>query len=50
MEEIFGWMKTVGGLRRTRYRGIDRTQAWAYFVASAYNLLRLAKLRAVSPG
>jgi len=50
VEEIFGWMKTVGGLRRTRYRGIDRTQAWAYFVASAYNLLRLAKLGAVSPG
>jgi transposase len=49
VEEIFGWMKTVGGLRRTRYRGSGRTQAWAYFVASAYNLLRLAKLRAVSP-
>ena len=49
VEEIFGWMKTVGGLRRTRYRGVERTQAWAYFVASAYNLLRLAKLRAVSP-
>lgn len=44
VEEIFGWMKTVGGLRRSRYRGIDRTQAWAYFVASAYNLLRMAKL------
>jgi len=49
VEEIFGWMKTIGGLRRTRYRGVDRTQAWAYFVASAYNLLRLAKLGAVSP-
>lgn len=49
VEEIFGWMKTVGGLRRTRYRGVERTQAWAYFVASAYNLLRLAKLRAISP-
>jgi transposase len=44
IEEIFGWMKTVGGLRRSRYRGIDRTQAWAYFVASAYNLLRMAKM------
>ena len=33
VEEIFGWMKTVGGMRRTRYRGVDRTQAWAYFVA-----------------
>lgn len=49
VEEIFGWMKTVGGLRRTRYKGIGRTQAWAYFVGSAYNLLRLAKLNAVSP-
>src|SRR5262249_16595541 len=49
VEEIFGWMKTVGGLRRSRYRGVDKTQAWAYFVGSAYNLLRLAKLSAVSP-
>ena len=49
VEEIFGWMKTVGGLRRTRYQGIERTQAWVYFVASAYNLLRLARLNAVSP-
>jgi len=24
VEEIFGWMKTVGGFRRTRYRGVDR--------------------------
>jgi len=44
VEEIFGWMKTVGGLRRTRYRGIDRTQAWAYFVAGTYNLLRITRL------
>ena len=33
MEEIFGWIKTVGGLRRSRYRGKERTEAWAYFVA-----------------
>ncbi len=44
VEEIFGWMKTIGGLRRTRYRGIERTQAWAYFVAGTYNLLRITKL------
>lgn len=44
VEEIFGWMKVVGGLRRTRYRGIQRTGLWAYFVASAYNLLRMSKL------
>jgi transposase len=47
VEEIFGWMKTVGGLRRSRYRGRERTQGFAYFVASAYNLLRMAKLQAV---
>jgi transposase len=45
VEEIFGWLKTVGGMRRTRYRGIDRNQAWAHLVAATYNLLRLARLR-----
>jgi transposase len=44
VEEIFGWMKMVGGLRRTRYRGVERTQAWAYFVAGTYNLLRMVNL------
>jgi transposase len=44
VEEVFGWMKTVGGLRRTRYRGRDRVQMHAYLVAAAYNLLRIAKL------
>lgn len=49
VEEIFGWMKTVGGLRRTRYRGRERTQAWVYFIASSYNLLRMAKLGLDAP-
>lgn len=44
VEEIFGWIKTVGGLRRSRYRGMERTQAWGYFVAGTYNLVRLARL------
>ena len=44
VEEIFGWGKTIGGLRKTRYRGRERTGLWAYFVGSAYNLLRMAKL------
>lgn len=44
VEEIFGWMKTVGGFRKTRYKGVTRTGLWAYFVASAYNLVRLSKL------
>jgi transposase len=44
VEEIFGWMKTVGGLKRSRYLGLERTQAVAYFVAAAYNLVRMARL------
>jgi transposase len=44
VEEVFGWLKTVGGFRRTRYRGVSRTQFAGYLVAAAYNLVRLARL------
>ena len=44
VEEIFGWMKTVGGFRRTRYRGLDRTGLAGYLVGTAYNLVRMARL------
>jgi transposase/sulfur relay (sulfurtransferase) complex TusBCD TusD component (DsrE family) len=44
VEEIFGWMKTVGGFRHTRYHGLDRTGLAGYLVGTAYNLVRLAKL------
>jgi transposase len=47
VEEIFGWMKTVGGLRRTRFRGLDRTGLAGYLVATAYNLVRLSCLERV---
>jgi hypothetical protein len=47
-EQIFGWMKTVGGMRRSRYCGAERTDAACKWVVSALNLLRLAKL-SVSP-
>lgn len=46
IEEIFGWLKTIGGLRKSRFVGIRRTQLYAYLAASAYNLLRIAKLTA----
>ena len=29
VEEVFGWVKTVGGGRKLRYRGVDRNQMWA---------------------
>ena len=48
VEEIFGWMKTVGGFRRTRYRGLERTQLAGYLVATAYNLVRMARLAATA--
>jgi transposase len=44
VEEIFGWMKTIGGFRRTRYRGLARTQLAGYLVATAYNLVRMVRL------
>jgi transposase len=44
VEEIFGWMKTVGNFRKSRYKGSARTQLAAYFVGAAYNLIRMAKL------
>lgn len=44
VKEIFGWMKTVAGFRKTRHRGVAPTGPWAYLVATAYNLLRMAKL------
>ncbi len=44
VEEIFGWMKTVGGFRRTRYHGVNRTGLAGYLVATAYNLVRMVKL------
>ena len=44
IEEAFGWIKTVAGLRRTRLRGLTRVD-WSFtFAAAAYNLIRLPKL------
>jgi IS5 family transposase len=37
-------MKTVGGFRKTRYRGLDRVDFAGYLVAVAYNLVRLVRL------
>ncbi|MGY4257367.1 hypothetical protein ACVI1L_004435 [Bradyrhizobium sp. USDA 4516] len=44
IEEAFGWIKTVAGQEKTRFRGCDRV-GWAFtFAAAAYNLVRLPKL------
>jgi len=44
IEEGFGWIKTVGGFRKTRFKGIGRTQLCAHLVGAACNLVRMATL------
>jgi hypothetical protein len=44
VEQIFGWMKTIGGLRKTRFRGVRRTEQYAHFAGAAYNLIRIGRL------
>lgn len=44
VEEIFGWLKTVGGGRKLRYIGVKRNQMWAEMAVAAYNLVRMAHL------
>jgi len=44
VEEIFGWMKTVGLMRKTRHRGRDRVDWMFTFTAAAYNLIRMRNL------
>ncbi|RKH09519.1 IS5 family transposase [Corallococcus sp. CA047B] len=46
IEEVWGWMKTVGGFRKTRFKGRERTELAAYLVGAAYNLVRMARLAA----
>ena len=41
VEEVFGWTKTTGGWRKTRYRGVRRNQLWGFLVAAAFNLVRI---------
>jgi hypothetical protein len=44
VEEIFGWLKTVGVLRKTRHRGTQRVGWMFTFSLAAYNLVRLRNL------
>ena len=44
IEEIFGWMKTVGGLRKLRYRGKRRVNWIFLFCSAAFNLIRMVNI------
>lgn len=44
VEEIFGWVKTIGLMRKTRHRGVDRVEWVFQFTVAAYNLIRMRNL------
>ena len=49
VEQVFGWMKTVGGLRKLRHRGGALVDWIVTFAATAYNLVRIRNLEATCP-
>ena len=46
VEEIFGWLKTIGLQRQTRFRGVARVGWMFTFATAAYNLVRMHRLLA----
>ncbi len=49
IEEVFGWMKTIGQLRKVRHRGVDRV-GWTFtLTAAVYNLVRMRNLISGAP-
>jgi transposase len=48
IEEPFGWMKTVGGLRKTRHRGRGLVEWFFVLTSAAYNLIRIPKILAAT--
>jgi hypothetical protein len=44
VEEIFGWPKTIGLMRKTRHRGVRRVNSMFTFTLAAYNLVRIRNL------
>lgn len=50
VEEVFGWMKSIGLLRKLRHRGLERVGWMFTFTAAVYNLMRIRNLiRTASP-
>ena len=48
IEEVFGWMKAFGLMRKTRHRGTDLVGWMFQFTAAAYNLVRMRNLCAAA--
>ena len=45
VEQVYGWVKTVGGGRKLRFVGLERNRCWLELTAAAYNLARMARLQ-----
>ena len=48
IEECFGWLKTVGGLRKSRFIGREKLDFQFVLTFAAYNLVRMRNLGVVS--
>jgi len=48
IEEVFGWIKTIGNLRKTRHRGTAKVDWYFVLALSAYNLVRMRNLGVAS--
>jgi len=48
VEEPFGWVKTVGGGRKLRYKGRQRNRAWFLMTGAVYNIIRIVALDAAA--
>jgi Transposase DDE domain len=46
IEEPFGWIKTIAGGRKLRYKGTQRNRAWFLLAGAVYNVLRITALDA----
>lgn len=44
VEEIFGWGKTIGGMGRSRFFGMPRTEVFFCFTLAVYDLVRMTRL------
>jgi transposase len=44
IEEVFGWLKTTGQFRQTRYRGVTKINWYFTLAVTAYNLVRMRNL------
>lgn len=45
IEQAFGWLKTVAGLRKSRFFGKPRTELYGLIAMAGYNLVRMSRLR-----